>query len=147
MGVELTEEDMLSTRIGTICGKRALRTYLSVTSQGGGKSLYRDNIKKDNPFWFRHQVEAKGGYNKQIFSERVLSAALFFSIPASVICPGNVLLDCFITTGIMYHAHQGIAHMIGDYVPLVLPALKQPLKLAWKAFAVLTAIAWIVYNI
>merc|ERR1711879_809139 len=95
--------------------------------QGGGGTL-RSTIKDGNPFWLDHQPTAKEGFHKHILLERYVSAGMLAGIPLAMIIPGNFLLDSAALTAIIFHSYHGIANMISDYVPLVLPPAVAPLK-------------------
>lgn len=122
---------------------RALSTTLNY--QGGGGTL-RSTIKDGNPFWLDHQRTAKEGFHKHILMERYVSAGMLAMIPASMIMPGNFILDSAALTAIIYHSYHGIANMISDYVPLVAPPLVAPLKFLFTIYCIIAVACGLYFN-
>jgi hypothetical protein len=107
---------------------RAPGARLSVASGSTSLLPVRDyssksQIPSSNMFWMKHQIEAKPNFHSHINQERVVAALALGSCVGCVIIPGNFVLDTACAITFIAHAFYGVEAMIGDYVPLVAPAV------------------------
>jgi hypothetical protein len=105
-------------------------------------------IPHHNMFWMKHQIEAKPGFHSHINKERVLALAALGSCVSCVLFPGNFFLDTACAITFVAHGFYGVEAMIGDYVPLIAPAVvaKILMKL-WGVFCVIMTVAFVDFNL
>merc|ERR1711937_1010254 len=114
---------------------RMLAPRARLAAPGAAFYSSKNQIPESNQFWMRHQIKSKDGFHKHIDFERIVAGVALVSFVRCLAVPGNFFLDTICTATWIAHGFWGVEAMIGDYVPLIAPAVVAGiLKKLWLVF-------------